>query len=93
MPRAWFGQFSVYILSKVFFACLANYSLFVHKSSNGIVVLLIYVDNMLVTSSHASLVSQFLDKLKVEFAVMDLGDVDYFLGVEINTVQTGLFLS
>lgn len=53
-------------------------SLFLHKPSGGIVILLIYVDDMLVTSSHVSLVSQILDSLKVDLILKDLGDYTMF---------------
>lgn len=47
---------------------------------------------MLGLTSSPFMVLLFLDLLKSEFGIKDLGDVHYFLGVEIKVTVTGLFL-
>lgn len=59
-------------------------------------VLLLYVDDMLVTVSSPNLLSDFIFVLKSEFAMSDLGFVHYLLGIEITPITPtprGLFLS
>lgn len=86
--------FSISSLSFFFYfqtlSSLADSSLFVHSTTDGIIILLFYVYDMLVTSSSRDMVAHFLDLLKSEFAVKDLGDVHYFLGIEIKATETGL---
>ena len=45
--------------------------------------MLIYVDDIIVTSSSEEAVKSLLSDLNSEFALKDLGDLHYFLGVEV----------
>ncbi|RVW77085.1 Retrovirus-related Pol polyprotein from transposon RE1 [Vitis vinifera] len=58
-------------------------SLFVLRSSNHVVYLLVYVDDIILTGSSDTLVSQFVDYLAQRFSLKDLGPLSYFLGVEV----------
>lgn len=55
--------------------------------------MLIYVDDIIVTSSSPQAVTDLLNKLREEFALKDLGDLNYFLGIEVKKVNGGLQLS
>jgi hypothetical protein len=53
---------------------------------------LIYVDDILITSSSSSAVRDLLSTLKQEFAVKDLGLLNYFLGIEVLPSSSGFLL-
>lgn len=53
----------------------------------------IYVDYIILTRNHYSLISKFISKIHVEFAVKDLGKLNYFLGLEVSYTNNGLFLT
>ena len=76
-----------------FFRSLAYPSLFIYHSSHGILVLLLYVDDMLLTGSSPSLLNQFIDVLYHEFAMKDLGTIYHFLWMEITPNSDGLHVS
>nr|XP_034924377.1 uncharacterized mitochondrial protein AtMg00810-like [Populus alba] len=59
----------------------------------GSLILLLYVDDMLLTGSTPSLVSNFIMVLSSEFAMKDLGPIHHFLGMEITPTTSGLHLS
>ena len=92
-PRAWFDGLSVFLISCGFFCSLADPSLFVCHSNKGVLVLLVYVDDMLLTGSSTALVNSFVQTLSHEFSMKDLGPVHHFLGVEISHTSEGLHLS
>ena len=54
---------------------------------------LIYVDDIIVTSSSDEAISGLLKDLGVEFALKDLGELHYFLGIEVKQHKDGLHLS
>jgi histone deacetylase 1/2 len=54
---------------------------------------LIYVDDIIVTSSSSQAVSTLLKDLRQEFALKDLGDLHYFLGIEVKKTDDGILLS
>jgi hypothetical protein len=55
--------------------------------------LLIYVDGIIIIASDQSAITKLLQLLNVEFAVKNLGDLHYFLGVEVLKLESGLLLS
>jgi histone deacetylase 1/2 len=55
--------------------------------------MLIYVDDIIVTASSEGAVAALLRDLKTEFALKDLGDLHYFLGIEVKRDEQGITLS
>lgn len=56
-------------------------SLFVYRRHSIIVYFLVYVDDVLLTRSHTSVLTQILNLLRTDFTFKDLGDLHYFLGL------------
>jgi hypothetical protein len=55
--------------------------------------MLIYVDDIIVSSSSQDATDALLQALSKEFALKDLGQLHYFLGLEVHSVPDGLLLS
>ncbi|KAK1677279.1 hypothetical protein QYE76_038127 [Lolium multiflorum] len=92
-PRAWYQRFAAYIATMGFVASVTDTSLFVLRSGNDTAYLLLYVDDIIITASTTALLQQLLDRLHSEFAMTDLGDLHYFLGIAVTRSSSGLFLS
>ena len=45
--------------------------------------MLVYVDYIIVTSSNPIFIKSLVSKLNLEFSLKDLGDLDYFLAIEV----------
>lgn len=54
---------------------------------------LVYVDDIIVASSLDKATDALLQDLKGEFALKDLGELHYFLGIEVNKVKDGILLT
>jgi histone deacetylase 1/2 len=54
--------------------------------------MLIYVDDIIVTSSSREAVTTLLKDLRSDFALKDLGELNFFLGIEVAPVQGGILL-
>jgi hypothetical protein len=52
-----------------------------------------YVDDIIVASSSQAATNALLMDLHQEFALKDLGDLSYFLGIEVQKTANGLVLS
>lgn len=61
-----------------------NPGLFVKKTSSDVVVLLLDVDDIIITSSVPTLVSTVIQNLREVFELKDLGELRYFLGLEVH---------
>jgi histone deacetylase 1/2 len=55
--------------------------------------MLIYVDDIVVASSSEKDVDALLHDLGLDFALKDLGELHYFLGIEVKKVHDGIILS
>lgn len=55
--------------------------------------LLLYVDDIIVTGDSEALIAEVKMALQAEFDMKDLGDLNFFLGLEIKYLKNGLFLS
>jgi hypothetical protein len=92
-PRAWNERFTSFLPSLGFQASLADSSLFVQHSSHGTLILLLYVDDIILTGSHSSLFSSVIAALSQEFDLTDLGPLHHFLGLQISYLPSGLLVS
>ena len=54
---------------------------------------LVYVDDIIVASSNSDATTCLLKDLKLEFALKDLGDLHYFLGIEVKQIRDGILLT
>ena len=54
---------------------------------------LLYVDDILIIGTSSSMVDSVIQSLQNKFALKDLGELHYFLGVEATWSHNGLFLS
>ncbi|KAB5524828.1 hypothetical protein DKX38_022577 [Salix brachista] len=61
-----------------------------HRMGADILILLIYVDDILVTGNSSSKISDFILHLSSVFSMKDLGDIHYFLGLQIARDETTL---
>ncbi|GJS59190.1 ribonuclease H-like domain-containing protein [Tanacetum coccineum] len=63
------------------------------KTGTDTAYLLLYVDDIVLTASSESLLQQIIRSLHQEFAMTDLGPLNYFLGISVTRDSSGLFLS
>jgi hypothetical protein len=71
----------------------ADHSLYVRKSDEGIVVITIYVDDLIVGGDNEKEVEHVKRLLKQKFDMKDLGELKFFLGIEVIRTAEGIWLS
>ena len=62
-------------------------------SSNSIVLLAVYVDDIVVTGNNPAEITALKVFLDDRFKIMDLGELNYFLGMEVLKVPNGMALT
>lgn len=82
-PRACFNKLKTYLVSNGFRACQSDTSLFVYVSQATTIYVLIYVDDLIVTGLNDAKVSNFICRLNNQFSLKDMGDLHYFLGLQV----------
>ncbi|KAH9783416.1 retrovirus-related pol polyprotein from transposon RE1 [Citrus sinensis] len=81
-PRAWFDKLRKALLQWGFQNSKADSSLFIKHEYGGIVIVLVYVDDILIIGDNNTIIETFIKYLGDTFALKDLGEFSYFLGIE-----------
>ena len=92
-PRAWFAKFSSTIFRLGYTASSYDSALFLRRTDKGTILLLLYVDNMIITGDDLSGIQELKDFLNQQFKIKDLGHLGYFLGLEITHSTDGLYIT
>ncbi|KAE8657482.1 hypothetical protein F3Y22_tig00116994pilonHSYRG00013 [Hibiscus syriacus] len=92
-PRAWFESLREYLVFEQFVLSKSDSSLFVRKSANNVLYMLVYVDDIVVTGSEAGEVQCVIEKLHARFSLKDLGSLSFFLGIEVRSDNSGLIFT
>ncbi|GJX73618.1 ribonuclease H-like domain-containing protein [Tanacetum coccineum] len=91
-PRAWFQRFAGYATRVGFSHSRCDSSLFIYRQGSDIAYLLIYVDDIILTATSATLLQRIITSLRSEFSMTGLGPLHYFLGISVSRDITGMFL-
>ncbi|CAL1376492.1 unnamed protein product [Linum trigynum] len=92
-PRTWFEKFHGTVMQAGFVQSQNDPSLFLRQTTTGLTVLLLYVDDMIITGSDHVGIQELKETLHQAFKLKELGDVSYFLGLEIERTTQGIFVS
>ena len=91
-PRAWFAKFSSTISRLGYMTSHYDSVLFLRYTDKGIILLLLYVDDIIITGDDLSGIKELKDILSLQFKMKDLGHLSYFLGLEITHSINGLYI-
>jgi histone deacetylase 1/2 len=91
-PRAWYARLCSKLEALGFMYSKADTSLFYYNKGQHTLYVLVYVDDIIVASSSQAATYVLLKDLQREFALKDLGDLHYFLGIEVRRDSDGLIL-
>ena len=92
-PRAWFERFASVVTAAGFLPSDHDPALFVHTSPRGRTLLLLYVDDMIITGDDSDYIAFVKARLHEQFLMTDLGPLRYFLGIEISSTSDGFYIS
>ncbi|CAM8954568.1 unnamed protein product [Rhodiola kirilowii] len=91
-PRQWFAKFTEALLDFGFKQSLNDYSLFTLQEGTEFIILLVYVDDVLLTGTSLALITKIKAFIHDRFRIKDLGKLKYFLGLEVARNPNGIFL-
>lgn len=91
-PRQWNHKLTEALIKLWFKQSPHDYSLFINRSEEGIVIVLAYVDDMLITGSSLKMIEETKKALQQAFKMKDLGELKYFLGIEFIMSADGILM-
>eukprot|EP00253_Pinus_taeda_P028697 PITA_28697 len=92
-PRAWYAKMDSFLLSQNFERCKSDPNVYMLRTHDSLLILVLYVDDLLITGSSASAITTVKRALHDRFLMMDMGPLHFFLGLEISQDVIGIKLS
>ena len=91
--RAWYDRLTTYLLDQGFKKGQADQTLFVKRDEKSLLVAQMYVDDIVFGSTIDHLVHEFSEEMKKEFEMSMVGELNYFLGLQVKQRKDGIFIS
>ncbi|KAJ9547801.1 hypothetical protein OSB04_020344 [Centaurea solstitialis] len=92
-PRAWYDTLSTFLLSKGFVRGKIDNTLFLKKYPKHILLVQIYVDDIIFGSTNPKLCEKFELLMKSEYKMSMMGELTFFLGLQIKQSEKGIFIN
>ncbi|GKC11965.1 retrovirus-related pol polyprotein from transposon TNT 1-94, partial [Tanacetum coccineum] len=92
-PRAWYDELSTFLLQNHFFKGTIDPTLFIRRFDDDILVVQVYVDDIIFGSTHPRYTQLFSDLMKSRFEMSMMGEMTFFLGLQVNQSPRGIFIN
>ncbi|XP_016730543.1 uncharacterized mitochondrial protein AtMg00810-like [Gossypium hirsutum] len=90
--RQWFAKLAAALTSLGYIQSSSDFSLFVKKDDICFTALLVYVDDVILAGDHLDEIERVKAFLDSTFSIKYLGDLKYFLGLEVARSSAGIHL-
>ncbi|GJX65636.1 ribonuclease H-like domain-containing protein [Tanacetum coccineum] len=92
-PRAWYDTLATYLLSNGFQRGQIDQTLFIKSQKGHILLVQIYVDDIIFGSTKKELCDEFEKLMKDKFQMSSMGELTFFLGLQVQQRKKGIFIS
>ncbi|GJV40154.1 putative ribonuclease H-like domain-containing protein [Tanacetum coccineum] len=92
-PRAWYDTLATYLLSNGFQRGKIDQTLFIKSQQGHILLVQIYVDDIIFGSTKKELCEEFEKLMKDKFQMSSMGELTFFLGLQVQQRKKGIFIS
>nr|GEV88659.1 hypothetical protein [Tanacetum cinerariifolium] len=92
-PRAWYETLSNYLLENGFQKGKIDQTLFIKKHKGDIFLIQVYVDDIIFRSTNKDLYKAFKKLMKDKFQMSSMGELTFFLGLQVKQKDNGIFIS
>ncbi|WVZ84841.1 LOW QUALITY PROTEIN: hypothetical protein U9M48_031828 [Paspalum notatum var. saurae] len=91
-PRAWYARLKSFLLKSGFVMGSVDKTLFLLSRDGDTLIVQIYVDDIIFGGSSHALVSSFAEQMSREFEMSLMGELQFFLGLQIKQGLEGTFV-
>ncbi|GJW81960.1 putative ribonuclease H-like domain-containing protein [Tanacetum coccineum] len=92
-PRAWYATLSTFMLKSGYRRGTIDKTLFIKKDKKGIILVQVYVDDIIFGSTKKFWCDEFEALMKSRFQMSSIGELTFFLGLQVKQKEDGIFLS
>jgi spore germination protein GerM len=92
-PRGWYERLTTYLLDKGFTRGQTDQTLFIRNQGNHKLIAQIYVDDIIFGATLDSQAHEITEEMIQEFEMSMIGELTYFLGLQVKQTSEGIFIS
>ncbi|GKB89297.1 retrovirus-related pol polyprotein from transposon TNT 1-94 [Tanacetum coccineum] len=92
-PKAWYDELSNFLVSKGFSKGSIDPTLFITKKGDDILLVQVYVDDIIFSSTNPKLSKKFEKLMHNKFEMSMMGELKFFLGIQIHQSPRGIFIN
>ena len=92
-PRAWYETLSQFLEEHGYIRGVIDKTLFIKRDQKDIILVQIYVDDIIFGSTRKSWCDEFEGLMKSRFEMSSMGELTFFLGLQVKQKDDGLFIS
>ncbi|GJR63507.1 putative ribonuclease H-like domain-containing protein [Tanacetum coccineum] len=92
-PRAWYETLSTYLLDNGFQRGKIDKTLFIKRDKSDILLVQVYVDDIIFGSTRKKMCTEFEKMMHKKFQMSSMGELTFFLGLQVKQKEDGIFIS
>ncbi|GJR95954.1 putative ribonuclease H-like domain-containing protein [Tanacetum coccineum] len=92
-PRAWYETLSTYLLDNGFHRGQIDKTLFIKRHKDDILLVQVYVDDIIFGSTKKEMSTEFEKLMHDKFQMSSMGELSFFLGLQVQQKSDGIFIS
>ncbi|GJT09345.1 retrovirus-related pol polyprotein from transposon TNT 1-94 [Tanacetum coccineum] len=92
-PRAWYDKLSSFLIQHGFTKGIIDPTLFTRRHGEDILLVQVYVDDIIFGSTNLDFSKRFANLMKNNFEMSMMGELKFFLGLQVHQSPRGIFIS
>ncbi|GJR66378.1 retrovirus-related pol polyprotein from transposon TNT 1-94, partial [Tanacetum coccineum] len=92
-PKAWYDRLKSFLIKHEYKMGMVDNTLFTKKKSSNLIIVQIYVDDIIFGSTCQDMCDEFAKIMHDEFEMSMMGELNFFLGLQIKQMEDGIFFN
>nr|GEY28892.1 copia protein [Tanacetum cinerariifolium] len=92
-PKSWYDRLKAFLIKHEYSIGIVDNTLFTKKSKSRLIIVQIYVDEIIFGSTSQNLCDDFAKIMHDEFEMSMMGELNFFLGLQIKQMKDGIFFN
>ncbi|GJZ48445.1 retrovirus-related pol polyprotein from transposon TNT 1-94 [Tanacetum coccineum] len=92
-PKAWYDRLKAFLIKHEYKMGMVDNTLFTKKKSSNLIIVQIYVDDIIFGSTCQDMCDEFAKIMHDEFEMSMMGELNFFLGLQIKQMEDGIFFN
>ncbi|GJS36321.1 retrovirus-related pol polyprotein from transposon TNT 1-94 [Tanacetum coccineum] len=92
-PKAWYDRLKAFLIKHEYKMGMVDNTLFTKKKSSNPIIVQIYVDDIIFCSTYQDMCDEFAKIMHDKFEMSIMGELNFFLGLQIKQMEDGIFFN